>query len=66
MTDDDRAKLDRQRRILRAPSLLIEKVKPADGQESFLLPPCHLCGSPIVRHRGRWACPKCAGIEEDQ
>ena len=66
MTPDERAALDRQRRIALAPSLLVERHEPLDGQESFLLPPCHLCGSPIVRHRGRWCCPKCANIEEDQ
>lgn len=63
MTADERAALDRQRRIARTPPLAIERHEPAPGQASFLLP-CHACGSLIVRHRGRWRCPKCAGIEE--
>lgn len=88
MTPDERAALDRQRRIARTPPLAIERHEPLDGQGSFLdvidqdLSPDQVrralewarnnpqgvlcaCGTPIVRRRGRWACPKCAGIEEE-
>jgi len=64
MTTDERARLNRQRRIARTPPLVIERHEPLDGQGDLYIPPCHACGAPIIRHRGRWACPKCAGIEE--